>query len=132
MEVLLVIGIVGLLSFVVVNAINPREHLSRAHDTKRQSDVLAIVNAVSQYLIENGKLPITLPATYSPICQSTAPGCADGLDLSFLAPRYLADIPNDPLAEGDVTGYLIGKDWKGRTVIVAPLSEKTLNIMAVN
>jgi len=130
-EVLLVISIISLLTFVVINAVNPRKHLAQAHDTKRQSDVLSIVNAVNQYYIDRGSLPFELQTAQQQICKTTAVECT-AVDLSFLVPTFIADVPSDPLAEGDLTGYYIGKDWQGRTVVVAPMAEQTQSIMAVN
>jgi len=128
-ELLLVVGIIGTLSYVVATAINPTQQLSQAYDAKRQSDVLSIVNAVNQYVIDNHTFPLALTSILQQICRSSSPGCGS-YDLSFLIPTYLGDIPSDPHALGDGTGYYLGKDWRGRTVVVAPMSQLTMNIMA--
>lgn len=133
-ELLIVIGIIGILSFIVAAAVNPGRNLGDTRDTKRRSDVLALVNAVNQYVMANGNLPvgISLTAAGTPICKETAPACAGGVDLSFLVPTYLSGIPADPLATGDEAGYAISRDSRGRTMVVAPLSERTQNISAAN
>ena len=53
-ELLMVIGIIGVLAAIVVVAINPTKQLGSARDTKRRSEVNSILNAVSQYAIDHG------------------------------------------------------------------------------
>ena len=47
-EILIVIGIIAILSSIVIIAVNPARQFAQARDTKRQSDVNAILNAVYQ------------------------------------------------------------------------------------
>jgi len=95
-ELLVVIGILAILLAIVLIAINPARQFAQANNTKRSSDVTAILNAIDQYLADNaGQLP---PAPGMPL-----PGGAPvlisktGADLcSLLATRYLAALPVDP------------------------------------
>ena len=63
-ELVVVIGILAVLLTIVLVAINPGRQFSQANDTKRRSDVSAILNAVSQYTAEHsGSLPNEIPLT---------------------------------------------------------------------
>src|SRR6266536_4617641 len=67
-ELLVVIGILAILLAIVLIAINPARQFQQANDTKRRSDVNAILNAVNQYMADNhGALPNTTnPITSTP------------------------------------------------------------------
>src|SRR6185437_14162204 len=57
-ELLVVIGILAVLLAITLIAINPAKQFSQANNTKRRSDVNAILNAVDQYAADNkGALP---------------------------------------------------------------------------
>src|SRR5260221_2862136 len=57
-ELLVVIGILAILLAIVLIAINPARQFAQANNTKRQSDVNSILNAVNQYMADNkGALP---------------------------------------------------------------------------
>src|SRR5437667_6776235 len=63
-ELLVVIGILAVLLAIVLIAINPARQFAQANNTKRRSDIGAILNAVGAYTADNaGKLPGTIPAT---------------------------------------------------------------------
>ncbi|MEK7218152.1 MAG: prepilin-type N-terminal cleavage/methylation domain-containing protein [Patescibacteria group bacterium] len=130
-ELLLSVAIIGFLSYIVINAINPSLHLAKAHDAKRQSDVLALLNATNQYTMENNALPSSLTQVPQQICTLAADPCTS-IDLSMLVPEYIADLPADPLATGDTVGYTIRTDWRNRIVVEAPMVETVPSIMAVN
>ncbi|MFA6039456.1 MAG: type II secretion system protein [Candidatus Peribacteraceae bacterium] len=131
-ELLLSITIIGFLAYIVITAINPSLHLAKAHDAKRQSDVLTLVNAMNQFIMENNNtLPSTLTDVPQQICSINATSCTY-INLSMLVPEYVADLPSDPLANGETVGYTIRKDWRSRIVVEAPLAEIMPSIMAVN
>src|SRR6185436_17359193 len=57
-ELLVVIGILAVLLAITLIAINPAKQFSQANNTKRRSDVNAILNAIDQYAADNkGVLP---------------------------------------------------------------------------
>jgi prepilin-type N-terminal cleavage/methylation domain-containing protein len=94
-ELLVVIGILAVLLAITLIAINPARQFSQANDTKRASDVNAILNAVGQYAADNkGALPGGIPT-------GTAAEIGDGtgqVDLcDALVPTYMAALPTDPL-----------------------------------
>src|SRR5580704_10188579 len=62
-ELLVVIGILAILLAITLIAINPARQFGQANDTKRKSDVTAILNAVDQYQASNtGNLPTDITA----------------------------------------------------------------------
>ena len=57
-ELLVVIGILAILLAITLIAINPARQFGQANDTKRRSDINAILNAIGQYAASNsGNLP---------------------------------------------------------------------------
>lgn len=90
-ELLVVIGILAVLLAIVLVAINPAKQFSQANDTKRQSDVNAILNAVHQYMADNrGSLPASITTTATEISST-------GIDLcATLVTEYVAALPVDP------------------------------------
>lgn len=91
-ELLVVIGILAVLLSIVLIAINPAKQFSQANNTKRRSDVNAILNAIDQYAADNkGSLPGGITTTDQDI-KKTA-----GADLcAALVTKYLAALPVDP------------------------------------
>lgn len=95
-ELLVVIGILAVLLAITLIAINPARQFSQANDTKRASDVNAILNAIDQYAADNkGALPGTIPTTAAVIGSDTTNGQVDLC--SALVTKYLAALPVDPL-----------------------------------
>ena len=96
-ELLVVIGILAVLLAITLIAINPARQFSQANDTKRRSDVNAILNAVNQFAADNqGTLPGGIDGTVKTITDGV--GGADICD--DLVPQYLAALPVDPLTGG--------------------------------
>ena len=92
-ELLVVIGILAVLLTITLVAINPQRQFQQSNDTKRQADVNAILNAVTQYAADNrGTLPTLITGTAQDISSAAANICAD------LVPQYLAALPTDPLS----------------------------------
>lgn len=130
-EILLVIGIIAILASIVIIAINPNRQLAQGNNAQRQSDVVAILNAVYQYSIDNnGTLPGSITTTTAEICATdTDPtDCTtDGLvDLSVLTDNetYIVSMPKDPTgASGNGVGYEIAQSANGRVTVSAPDAE---------
>ncbi len=90
-ELLIVIGILGILLAIVLIALNPARQFSQANNTKRRSDVNALLNAVHQYAADNrGAIPTGITATVQNISNTGANICAD------IVPLYIAQLPTDP------------------------------------
>jgi prepilin-type N-terminal cleavage/methylation domain-containing protein len=128
-ELLVVIGILAVLLAIVLIAINPAKQFSQANNTKRRSDVNAILNAVDQYAADNhGTVPSGINATATEIRKT-------GVDIcSALVTKYLAALPVDPqtnngapitdCASTYVTNYQISKSaTDNRVTVTAPGAE---------
>lgn len=101
-------------------------------NAQRKVDVGAILNGITQYLVDNGgSYPVSLPIQPTAICRTHVAVCGDLVDLSALN-LYLIRIPVDPsaLAGSNATGYAIRIDDEGRVTISAPLAEKGQQISA--
>jgi type IV pilus assembly protein PilA len=130
-ELVVVIGILAVLLTIVLVAINPSRQFKQANDTKRRSDINAILNAVSQYSAEHkGGLPGGITTAKQVITDTTANICSD------IVPTYISALPVDPGKDvaaytncgtgstaADKTydsGYSIQKDGTGRITVFAP------------
>lgn len=125
-ELLLVIGIIAILSSVVIVAINPAKQLAAARNAQRQSNVNAILNAISQYSLSNaGVLPSTLSTTAKFICKSGVNvSCNNGVSLNLLTGAYIVSIPFDPQSSTATgTNYKVQQLNNGRVSVTAPGAE---------
>ncbi len=95
-ELVLVIGILGLLLAITIVAINPAKQFAQANNTKRRSDVNAVLNAITQYIAGNkGVLPAGIDTTVRTITNNTT--ITNRVDLcAILVPTYIAALPVDP------------------------------------
>jgi type IV pilus assembly protein PilA len=127
-ELLVVIGILAILLAIVLIAINPARQFAQANNTKRNADVVAILNAISQYAADNkGQLPPGMPAsgaTEQYISTTGANICG------ALVPQYLAALPSDPTAANGGsnipaacsnydTGYWVSVGSSNRVTVMA-------------
>jgi type IV pilus assembly protein PilA len=132
-ELLVVIGILALLLAITLIAINPAKQFAQANDTKRSSDVNAILNAVDQYAADHkGQLPTGIGTSAAMIGTS-------GVDLcGSLITGYLAALPVDPTTGSTAgvvgapvtvctsaynTAYSIAKSAANNRVTVTAVSE---------
>lgn len=138
-ELLVVIGVLAVLLAITLIAINPARQFSQSNDTKRSSDVNAILNAVHQYAADNkGALPGGITATAKLIQLSNPPdGTTDADICADLVPTYLAALPVDPLTNNgapitDCTGgvpatyntnYTIVSNANNRITVTATATE---------
>ena len=109
-ELLVVIGILAVLLAITLIAINPAKQFAQANDTKRRSDVNAILNAINQFAADNkGVLPAGITAT------ATVIGAGVGqVDIcSDLVTQYLAALPVDPTDGTDGTTVGNASDCAG-------------------
>jgi prepilin-type N-terminal cleavage/methylation domain-containing protein len=102
-ELLVVIGILAILLTIVLIAINPARQFMQSNNTKRASDVNAILNAVDQFAADNhGTLPAGITAAVQIISDTGADICTDIVD------DYMAALPVDPLTNNGVAVTLAG------------------------
>ncbi len=141
-ELLVVIGILAVLLAIVLVAINPARQFKQANDTKRSSDVNAILNAIHQYAADNkGNLSALGTISTDP----TAPTqiSSAGIGAAFcnaLVTQYLAALPADPLTNNGAavdksqcttytTGYTVTTSaTDNRITVKAPAAEISTNI----
>jgi type IV pilus assembly protein PilA len=127
-ELLVVIGILAVLLAITLIAINPARQFAQANNTKRRSDVNAILNAVDQFAADNkGILPAGI--TTSALTLKKPVG-TDGVDIcEALVPTYIAALPSDPQVSDGVavsncavaaydTGYTIVQSADNNRVTV--------------
>lgn len=102
-ELLVVIGILAVLLAITLIAINPARQFAQANNTKRSSDVNAILNAVGQYAADNkGVLPAGITTSPLEIQKSATP--ANDADIcASLVTQYMAALPVDPQTVGGDT-----------------------------
>jgi len=142
LEILLVVGIISILAGIVIIAINPGRQLATVRNTERKSDLKQIYNAMTQYYIDNGEYPATIPTTLTEICDTgtatTSLTCGSLINLTALVPTYITAIPTDPSGASSTltlitpayaaiggTGYKLGlsSSTNGKLIATAPLAE---------
>lgn len=136
LELMLVIGILGVLASIVIAALSPTRQLASSRNAKRQSDVNTILNAVYQYSIDHqGLLPGGIPHNTAAqgICTFGAASCVGGVNLNVLSGAYLAKMPMDPQAPANGTGtlYFIRENSNSRLEVSAPKAENSGTILVV-
>jgi len=126
-EILLVIGILGILAAAVIVAINPARQFAQANNAQRESNIETLLNAVYQYAIDNaGLLPSAITSTPTEICETNG-SCGGLIDLSDLTNNaiYLVAVPADPQCSSvcatDGIGYEISLNAStSRVTVSAP------------
>ncbi len=131
-ELLVVIGILAILLAITLIAINPAKQFAQANDTKRRSDVNAILNAINQYMADNkGVLPAGIPV--APAAAATISDTGANL-CATLVTAYLAALPVDPLTNNGApvtdctTAYdsnytIVQSATDNRVTVTAPATE---------
>ena len=124
-ELLVVIGILAVLLTIVLIAINPARQFSQSNNTKRRSDVNAILNAVHQYAADNRG---TLPAGIGTTAATIGSGAGEVDICSALVSQYLAALPQEPLSNNGAaiddcavahsTGYTIVRSATNNRITV--------------
>jgi len=124
-EILVVVALIAILTAITFIAINPAKNFADTRNAQRSSDVVQILNAVTQYTSEQGKSLAdfhTTPNAAIPGCNAPAAIGTDNVDLAtLLVPTYIVGIPVDPQPLGTAanTGYTICQTG-GRVQISAP------------
>lgn len=135
-ELLVVIAIVGILLTITLVVINPTRQFAQANNTKRKSDVTALLNAITQYGVDQKGV---YPSSISTVPQFIG---TDGSDLcALIVPMYIAALPTDPqLGNGGTisncstsynTYYQVQLLDGGRISVSAPGTELGEEVIAV-
>jgi prepilin-type N-terminal cleavage/methylation domain-containing protein len=125
-ELVVVIGIIAVLAAIVLVAINPSRQFSQANNTKRHSDVNAILGAVQQYAVANrGVYPAGVSTSALTIKKS------GGVDLcSFLVTTYIAALPVDPLTNSGAAVTNCGSAYNTNYTIVKSAADNRITVAA--
>lgn len=135
-EILLVVAAIAILAGIVIVAINPSKQLGDTRNAQRRSDVNTILNAISQYSVDNnGLLPSGVSTTTAEICSSSVAtsSCGGLADLSVLTTngKYLVKIPDEPQkTNANGAGYQVVRDANGRITVTAQFPEQGATISA--
>lgn len=131
-EILLVVAAIAILAGIVIVAINPGKQLADTRNAQRKSDVNTILNAISQYSVNNsGALPVGITGSTTEICATGAPSCAGLVDLSVLIPQYIVAVPNEPQGTTvNGAGYRVSRTAAGRISVEAQFPEQSVVISA--
>lgn len=128
-EILVVIGIIGILATVVLVAVNPNRQFKQARDSQRVANVNTILNALGQNIADHqGSLfcdGSIMPLATSSYFIRSGPGSFD--IATCLTPDYIPKLPYDPKKEGAHytdeddydTGYQLRVGEDGRLSVVA-------------
>lgn len=128
-EILVVIGIIGVLATVVLVAVNPSRQFKQARDSQRVANVNTILNAIGQniadhegnFFCDGAIRPLAVSAYFI----RSGDGSFD--IANCLVPDYLPKLPYDPKLEtahytneDDYdTGYMLRVGEDGRLTVVA-------------
>ena len=124
-ELLVVIGILAVLLAITLIAINPANQFAKANNTKRRSDVNAILNAVNQYMADNkGVLPTGITTTARTISDTGADLC------TVLVPRYIAALPVDPQTNNGQEVTNCGAAYSTNYQIVQSTADSRITVSA--
>lgn len=134
LEILLTIVIIGILATIVLVAINPNRQISQSRNLARQASINDIYNALQQYkAVNRGNLDINLSSNYTEICDTgvltvddnlpSANYCDGKIDLRFLVPTYLNEIPKDTDTLEGSTGYQLAVDSSNQISVRADNAE---------
>lgn len=94
LEIMITMGIIAIISaMLTVNYISARV---RERDSRRKSDLVKIQSALELYRADNQRYP--------PI--SDVDGWVDIRGADDLSPRYITEVPQDPVSEDNCPGYL--------------------------
>ena len=123
-ELLLAIGIIGVLAAIVIIAINPTQQLTNAEDARRRAFERELQSAMMQYVVDNSQLPVSIPTGSSnavEICAAgaTASGCVN-LDVLTQNGEYLVELERDASESNtDYLGYTVYQSAGGFVTVNA-------------
>ena len=98
-ELMVVIGIIGILSGIIVT--NLTSSKSKSRDARRVSDVNQIQLALEQYFDRCGQYPIPTGTSNAQISLTAQNGCPSGITFG----SYISVIPGDPVSAAQY-GYI--------------------------
>ena len=143
-ELLVVIGIIAILAAATITAINPARQFALARNTQRMANVAAILDGVNEYMTDHsGIFDCGGPNITNGLSLPTSPEdiSSDSPDADIagcLVPKYMADMPFDPLGGGYYTGtksyethYFISQDESGNGHVTVSATGELGQIISV-
>jgi type IV pilus assembly protein PilA len=128
-ELLVVIGILAVLLAITLIAINPQRQFQQTNNTKRSSDVNAILNAITQYAVDNkGALPTGINTT-----ARTIGATAFNTMCTQLVPQYIAALPVDPLTNNGTpidASICTGSSWSTNYTVQQVATSNRIKVAA--
>jgi type IV pilus assembly protein PilA len=128
-ELLVVIGILAVLLAITLIAINPQRQFQQTNNTKRSSDVNAILNAITQYAVDNkGALPTGINTT-----ARTISATAFNTMCTQLVPQYIAALPVDPLTNNGTpidASICTGSSWSTNYTVQQVATSNRIKVAA--
>lgn len=129
-ELLVVIGILAVLLAITLVAINPARQFSQANNTKRSSDVNALLNAVHQYAADNkGALPAGIPDTTAGAAVIGS-GVGQVAICASLVTTYLAALPVDPLTNNGTPATDCAAAYNTNYTVVRSTTDNRVTVAA--
>ena len=128
------VAAIAILAGIVIVAINPAKQLGDTRNASRNSAVNTILNAITQYAVDNnGVLPVGIATTTLEICSSAVAtsSCTGLVDLSVLTigGKYVTAIPDEPQKTNtNGAGYTVSKNANGRITVSASFPESGATI----
>ncbi len=124
-ELLLVIGIIAILAAIVIVAINPTRQLGQARDTQRANSVRTILNAATQYYVDNQVRPGCTEAVQTAAADVDDCETTSGETLADALDAYIPgdSLPLEPQADRDQ--FTIQHKTGGVIEVCAPGAEAT-------
>lgn len=134
LEVLLVLALVGILLAITLVTFDPIGQIAEARNNQRNTDILRIESALTQYRLQEGSYPAGITRNHQEICDPDASTCAGYIDLSSLVPTYLNLIPQDPEDDDNTggSGYSIAVDNNANIVSLIALRAESSTSIAIN
>ena len=132
-ELLVVIGILAILLSIVLIAINPARQFGQANNTRRQSDVTSVLNAIGAYAADNkGVLPTGIPTDGTQVDAGITGVC------NLIMPTYISAVPTDPSLGTNglttcpgTTDYKISQDSSHRVTVTASVTDNGATISII-
>jgi prepilin-type N-terminal cleavage/methylation domain-containing protein len=132
-EILVVVALIAILTAITFIAINPAKNFADTRNAQRSSDVVEILNAITQYTSEQGHSLADL-GTFPTCPTMTHIGTGTGLvnlNKAPLVDTYIVGIPVDPLTGSATdTKYSVCQTAGGRVQVdsTAPENGKVITV----
>ena len=98
MELLIVIGVIGILASVLIAVLNPIRQINKARDSQRKNDLKQVQQALEQYYSDFENYPTISCFSSNTLCWSVVNGASNLLGAN--ASNYIKKMPVDPKTSG--------------------------------